>query len=279
LLHYLSAERDLASPNQPARGGGLLMVDGPQFGDQPRQTSPALRGGSPDCQGLEWLRFDPLPASAREAETIVGIWKGSNRAVLRLSGPAATEAAIKQQAAGSRVLHVATHAFFLDDRCSPRGSRTDDPAPSTTAGENPLLLAGLALSGANRRALAAPQHEDGILTAEEVAALDLRGLEWAVLSGCDTGVGEVRAGEGVFGLRRAFQVAGARTVIMSLWPVDDENTRRWMTSVYEHRFARGAPTIEAVRAASLSQLRRRRQAGLSTHPFYWAGFIAAGDWR
>jgi CHAT domain-containing protein len=135
------------------------------------------------------------------------------------------------------------------------------------------------LSGANRRRTAAPDEEDGILTAEEIAALDLRGLDWAVLSGCDTGVGEVRAGEGVFGLRRAFQIAGARTVIMSLWPVEDEDTRRWMTSVYDHRFARGAGTAEAVRTASLDQLRRRRQAGLSTHPFYWAGFIAAGDWR
>ena len=68
-----------------------------------------------------------------------------------------------------------------------------------------------------------------MLTAEEVAALNLNGVEWAVLSGCDTGVGEVRAGEGVFGLRRAFQVAGARTVIMSLWPVEDQATVRWMT--------------------------------------------------
>jgi CHAT domain-containing protein len=74
----------------------------------------------------------------------------------------------------------------------------------------------LALAGANRRASAGPEDEDGILTAEEVAALDPEGVEWAVLSACDTGVGEVRAGEGVFGLRRAFQVSGVNTVIMSL---------------------------------------------------------------
>ena len=86
------------------------------------------------------------------------------------------------------------------------------PRPASVA-ENPLLLAGFALAGANRRQAAGVEDEDGILTAEEIASLDLSGVEWAVLSACDTGVGEVRAGEGVFGLRRAFQVAGAQTVI------------------------------------------------------------------
>jgi CHAT domain-containing protein len=278
LLHYLSAERDLGSVGARAPSASaqrLLVIDSPEFDDGPGVSaraagSSAFRGTKPDCGDLDWLRFDPLPASTREAETIVGIWnasRGSTDSVLRLSGPAATEAALKERAAGARVLHLATHGFFLGDRCT-----------SGDAG-NPLLLAGFALAGANRRGAAGPDDEDGILTAEEVAALDLRSVEWAVLSACDTGVGEVRAGEGVFGLRRAFQVAGARTVIMSLWPVDDENTRRWMKSVYEQRFAHGATTMEATRKASLDELRRRRQAGLTTHPFYWGAFIAAGDWR
>jgi CHAT domain-containing protein/tetratricopeptide (TPR) repeat protein len=285
LLHYLSAERDLAAQSQHTPGRGLVVVDSPLFDDRPRlaapgRGSPVLRGPTPECGDLDWLQFEPLPASGREAETIARIWRQGSAAtsVLRLTGRTATEAALKQRAAGARVLHLATHAFFLGNRCLPARDRQESN-PSLNATENPLLLAGLALGGANRRKAAGADDEDGILTAEEVAALDLRGLEWAVLSGCDTGVGEVRAGEGVFGLRRAFQVAGARTVIMSLWPVDDENTRRWMTSVYEHRFARDAGTMEAMRAASLDQLRRRRQAGQSTHPFYWAGFIAAGDWR
>ena len=118
-----------------------------------------------------------------------------------------------------------------------------------------------------------------MLTAEEVAALNLNGVEWAVLSGCDTGVGEVRAGEGVFGLRRAFQVAGARTVIMSLWPVEDQATVRWMTALYEGRFMKKLSTVDAVREAGLAVLRERRATGLSAHPFYWAAFVGAGDWR
>jgi CHAT domain-containing protein len=98
-----------------------------------------------------------------------------------------------------------------------------------------------------------------------------------VLSGCDTGSGEVRDGEGVLGLRRAFQVAGASNMIMSLWPVTDDGTREWMTSLYRAHFANRRSTAASVREASLQQLRARRAAKLSTHPFYWAGFISVGE--
>ena len=112
-----------------------------------------------------------------------------------------------------------------------------------------------------------------------MASLDLEGVEWAVLSACDTAVGEIKAGEGVFGLRRAFQVAGARTVIMSLWSVEDQSARTWMRALYEARLARRLTSDQAVHEASLAVLRDRRSRRLSTHPFYWAGFVAAGDWR
>jgi CHAT domain-containing protein len=145
--------------------------------------------------------------------------------------------------------------------------------------ENPLLLSGLALAGANHRETAGPEEEDGILTAEEIAALNLVGTELAVLSGCDTGVGEVKAGEGVLGLQRAFQLAGARALVMSLWPVEDEAARQWMATFYRSRLAVGLDIPESVRKASRRALRQRRARGLSTHPFYWAGFVATGDWR
>jgi CHAT domain-containing protein len=147
------------------------------------------------------------------------------------------------------------------------------------ANENPLVLSGLALAGANRRAAAGPNDEDGILTAEEVAGLNLEGVEWTVLSACDTGLGEVRVGEGVFGLRRAFQVAGVRTVIMSLWPVEDQSALDWMRALYSGRLQKHLATAEAMRDASLTVLRARRAHSQSTHPFYWGGFVAAGDWR
>lgn len=144
--------------------------------------------------------------------------------------------------------------------------------------ENPLLWSGLALAGANRRS-SSRAAEDGILTADEVSALDLDGVEWAVLSACDTGIGEVTVGEGVFGLRRAFRVAGARTIVMTLWEVEDRAARAWMRPLYEGRLEDKLSTAEAVRHASLIVLRERRARRLSTHPFYWAAFVAAGDWR
>jgi len=157
-------------------------------------------------------------------------------------------------------------------------------ATSTTDVRTPLSehlfsLSGLALAGANNRSSGEPGAEDGILTAEEVVSLNLEGVEWAVLSACDTGLGRIRAGEGIFGLRRAFQIAGVRTVIMSLWAVDDEATRLWMQSLYEGRLTRHLSTARAVRDASIAMLSYRRTKGLSTHPFFWAGFVAAGNWR
>ena len=89
----------------------------------------------------------------------------------------------------------------------------------------------------------------------------------------------MKAGEGVFGLRRAFQVAGAHTVIMSLWSVDDQAARLWMRALYQNRFQKHLSTADAMREASLTVLRARRSHAQSTHPFYWAAFVAAGDWR
>jgi CHAT domain-containing protein len=136
------------------------------------------------------------------------------------------------------------------------------------------------MAGANRRddPAAGLQDQDGLLTAMEVASLDLRGVEWAVLSACQTGVGPVLAGEGVIGLRRAFQIAGARTIVMSLWEVNDAPARDWIHELYQARLS-GLTTVESVHRASLGILQARRKAGVSTHPFYWGAFIASGDWR
>jgi CHAT domain-containing protein len=245
------------------------------------------------------MRFDPLPASLKEVDQVVALWyrahglspeasrlqptAASSAAVHRLTGSRATEAAFKAEAPGRRVLHVATHGFFLGQQCesaldSPAGS-TPAAAAARTARENPLLLSGLVLAGANLRHARPEDQDDGVLTAEEVASLNLRGVEWAVLSGCDTGAGEVRAGEGVMGLRRAFQVAGARTVIMSLWPVEDQTTGEWMRILYQGRLTKRLSTADAVRQASLAVLRQRRARGLSAHPFHWAAFVATGDWH
>jgi CHAT domain-containing protein len=231
------------------------------------------------------MRFAALPGSSLEADEVEKMWRrrsargeGVERGALKLTGADASEAAFKRSAPGRQVLHLATHGFTLQDSCL-SGSTGAGGEERGRAG-NPLLLAGLALAGANRRdeARARADEEDGILTAEEIASLDLRGVEWAVLSGCETGVGPVQTGEGVLGLRRAFEVAGAGTLVMSLWPVSDNDALAWIRRLYSGRLG-GMSTAEAVRDAGVGMIEARRRAGAVTHPFYWGAFVAAGDWE
>jgi CHAT domain-containing protein/tetratricopeptide (TPR) repeat protein len=273
LIHYLTAERDLVPGVPSPKGQGLLALGNPAFsGPGPKRTpGPHLRGATPACEDLARMQFEPLPATAREVDEIARIWRAGSP--LRLSGALANEAQFQAQAPGKRVLHLATHGFFVGNNCTPAGTGR------ALVDDNPLLMSGLALAGANRRHTAREDEEDGMLTAEEIAGVNLDGVEWVVLSGCDTGLGKVETGEGVFGLRRAFQLAGAGTVIMSLWPVEDDEARAWMKSLYRQRLVRGLSTAESIRQATRSALAARRAAGLSTHPFHWGAFVAAGDWR
>jgi CHAT domain-containing protein len=133
-----------------------------------------------------------------------------------------------------------------------------------------LLRSGLALANANSRNSGI---DDGILTALEASGLNLWGTKLVVLSACDTGVGEVRNGEGVYGLRRAFVLAGAESLIMSLWPVSDYTTRELMTNYYKN-LKQGVGRGAALRAVQLDMLKRNPKL----HPFYWANFIQSGEW-
>jgi CHAT domain-containing protein len=155
---------------------------------------------------------------------------------------------------------------------------TPNPESTSTSSNELGFLSGLAVAGANHREAAGADSDDGIITAEEISALDLDGVEWVVLSACDTGAGEVWPGEGVIGLQRAFRVAGAHTVIMSLWAADDEAARAFMEALYSARLNRTMSTPDAMHAATLEVLTTRRERHQSTHPFYWAGFVATGDW-
>jgi CHAT domain-containing protein/Tfp pilus assembly protein PilF len=268
-LHYLSAERDLIERDTPL-GTGMLLVDNPDYNADRRtaSTSAASAPARDDCQTLQSVRFDALPETRREADGIAAVWTTSP--VTRLTGRAATEAALKRVTTGMRVVHLATHGFFLGAWCQ-------RPVALEAAGSPPApLLAGLAFAGANGRLQRTTDEEDGILMAEEIATLDLQGVEWAVLSACDTGVGLPRAGEGLFGLRRMFQIAGARTVIATLWPVVDRTAREWMTTAYQERFVDDRPTADAVRDATMGVIAGRRARGETTHPAYWAAFIAVG---
>jgi CHAT domain-containing protein/tetratricopeptide (TPR) repeat protein len=281
-IHYLSTARDLirwtgeSRGSDIPRGRGVLALGAPDFDASGTTRLASLdtgsaqvtfRGKRSSCNEFLKDRWAPLPESAREVSQIDSMLK-EQEPVLVLTGSEASEERLKLEAGGKRVLHLATHGFFLQGRCR-----------DAQRVENPLLLSGLILAGAN----ASPGSttagtDDGILTAEEMAALDLRGVELAVMSACDTGRGEVAVGEGVFGLRRALEIAGVRTVLTSLWPVPDRQTRRWMRSFYAARIE-GDPVFEATRKASLQALEDAREKGGSPHPYLWSGFVAAGDWR
>ena len=188
-----------------------------------------------------------------------------------------------ENARGPRILHLATHGFFLPD---PRTAKRGPAAMTMTAGrdgtslfhvvpENPLLRSGLALAGANRarRGLPLPPAAgNGVLLALDVLGLDLPGTELVVLSACETGLGDIRATEGVYGLRRTFLLAGARTLITSLWSVPDRATRMLMIELYKQILA-GQPRSAALRSAQ-QWIRSNPQ---TSHPFYWGAFICVGQ--
>jgi CHAT domain-containing protein/tetratricopeptide (TPR) repeat protein len=315
VLHYLSAERDLLRAPEAAAGPTTALVIGnPDFDVPPPQTAASLgtppamsassrgvspaegapfRGTAPGCQDFQKLHFDVIPGAGNEIAQVESEILGAAAAggikpvIAELTGPRASEPSFKQWAPGETLIHLATHGFFLGGYChgtpgttSPTGVSPvhDDPLRGEIDLENPLLLSGLALAGANQRAHAGTDADDGVLTSEEIAAMDLSSARWVVLSACETGLGTIQAGEGVLGLRRAFRLAGARTVIMSLWKVDDRATLDWMQRLYARRDA-GMSTAEAVWQASLDSLKERRAKERSTHPFYWGAFVAAGDWR
>lgn len=258
---YLASGRDVLrfAEHAPPRQGPLLL-GGPDFG--PPRAASAPHASSPPAGEVRGLRafdptklpsFSPLPGTLAEVRAVRALLPGG--AVL--VGSQATEGAIKGAHAPS-LLHLATHGFFVSDRDE------DRKRP-----ERALLRAGVALAGANGRAAGT---DDGILTALEASDLDLHGTQLVVLSACQTGLGSVIAGEGVYGLRRAMAMAGAETLVLSLWNLPDRTTTRLMEGYYA-RLRRGLGRSEAMRAVQLAAL----GDGEMSHPGIWAAFIVSGN--
>jgi CHAT domain-containing protein len=264
LISYVSSGRDLLRlpAMRPGPSAAVIVAD-PLFGDpaapdggRARSRANADRRSVTSIDDLASAYFAPLRGTALEAQRIKALLPGATV----LAREQATRLALSQLKA-PRVLHIATHGFFIRD---PQGRIA-----------NPLLRSGLALAGANLRSEHGADGDgtEGILTALEASNLDLWGTKLVTLSACDTGVGEVRNGEGVYGLRRAFMLAGAETLVMSLWPVSDYVTRELMTDYYA-RLKRGLGRGDALRESRLAMLKRAGRR----HPFYWASFIQSGEW-
>ncbi|HEY6806326.1 MAG TPA: CHAT domain-containing tetratricopeptide repeat protein [Pyrinomonadaceae bacterium] len=271
---YLTSGRDLLRMQVEHKSESRPVVfANPTFGDPQTVVakvnfkSKLARRSVTTGKDLTDVYFAPLGGTAEEANSIHTLFPEA----MVVTGAQATEVAIKQINA-PLILHIATHGFFLSEQ-KPADSSSQVATRGINASvqiENPLLRSGLALSGANLRN---GSGDDGILTALEASGLNLWGTKLVVLSACDTGVGEVRNGEGVYGLRRAFVLAGAGSLVMSLWPISDFTTRQLMTNYYKN-LKQGLGRGEALRQVQLDMLKKNP----NLHPFYWANFIQAGEW-
>jgi CHAT domain-containing protein len=314
-IGYVTSGRQLLElvldTDRPAEG--LLALGGLPYGAAPNAAALALLPGK--------AALEELPGTRLEVESLARAFRRTRpgERVTVLTGDTVDAARLQRELpagrgrAGYRYLHLATHGFFEPPpENTVRRPLPDDPlgAEYRTFVRNPMLLSGLMLAGANR------DPAKAVLTAEEVAGLDLRGVQLVVLSACDTGLGKVAAGEGVLGLQRGFHEAGARALAASLWSVSDAATSVLMEDFYTNLWHKRLTRLEALRQAQLAVLRdpgrveardRELRQELAkrgaevvprggskqplplpeggrvdakarrSHPAYWAAFVLSGD--
>ena len=223
--------------------------------------------GFPDYGGAA----PALPGTKIEIDVVSKILKASGYIVTQREQKVATEANIKG-VKGPSLMHIATHGYFLPDASIGAGSAMGVDAEN--AKNNPLLRSGLILAGApdptkEEQEPDLQSNDNGILTAYEAMNLNLEGTDLIVLSACETGLGDVKAGEGVYGLQRAFLVAGANALVMSLWKVDDAATQMLMTNFYTN-WTKGGNKLKAFKQAQLQLMTKYKE------PYYWGAFVMMG---
>jgi CHAT domain-containing protein/Tfp pilus assembly protein PilF len=289
-IRYVVSGRDLvreASPTQTPLGRPVVLAD-PDYDLNPDKASALakkLLRGQPAPGGLRsaglGLRLPPvvrLPGTAAEAAAITPkLATFAQAKPLVYTDTEALEGVVKA-VRQPKALVLCTHGFFLPDQAAPPSPRERDPATAAPGlpRENPLLRCGLLLAGCNRRGEKAPPgDEDGVLTGLEIVGTDLRGTELVVLSACETGLGQVQNGEGVAGLRQAFQLAGAQAVVATLWQVPDRETAQLMTRFFS-QLADKQSKADALRQAQRALIQARRERNGAAHPFFWAAFTLTG---
>ncbi|MCP4397961.1 MAG: CHAT domain-containing protein, partial [bacterium] len=251
---------------------------------------------------LSDLYFKRLPGTREEAEAIHALMgkveygaeptpnpsqEGGSGSIRLLYTDKDALEEVLMNAEAPRILHLATHGFFLEDQefalkeTRRMISLGEQHKPKIIKDiktglpiENPLLRSGVVLAGVNL-AIQAGQTE-GVITAEKILGLKLQGTELVVLSACETGLGDVQVGEGVYGLRRVFLQAGAQSLVMSLWSVPDNETKELMTQFYRNFLSGDIPRNQALRRAMQQQMDIVKQRYGNPDPFYWGAFIFLG---
>jgi tetratricopeptide (TPR) repeat protein len=279
-VQYVASGRDLLRGVQPATRTAAIVFANPDFilhsrnptvaqadGSASSVTAGNLRGN--EKRGIEDLTFGALEGTQKECDRLVNVFQGWHWQVASFTGQDATKAALLQ-VHSPYILHLATHGFFQPSDQPDTESPAQQPAGlerSVTKSKffkNPMHCSGLALAGAQNTLEAWKQGEapavenDGIVTAEDVAALDLKGTWLVALSACDTGLGEAKTGEGVMGLRRGFMQAGTQNLLMTLWPINDETTVRIMTDFYDaaHKTSNAPQALAEVQRDWLVKIRK-----------------------
>jgi CHAT domain-containing protein len=296
-FNYLAAGRDLLGfTDDFDTGNRCLLMGAPDFDLDPSKKTVIIQESKIDGKylfaersaNLGELSFEPLHHAKQELEAI-GEILGPQDSEIYIGDKALEE--ILMNKSGPEILHLATHGFFLGDQQMPgpgRGWQTAelpevfDQATDRIEGEihieNPLLRSGILLAGAKRSLLTGDAGiNDGIVTAEKILGLNLHGTKMVVLSACDTGLGEVKSGEGVFGLRRAFAQAGAKSLVMSLWKVPDRETKELMVQFYRNLNSGELNRCQALRQATLDQIEIVRQRYGHDNPRYWGAFVFMGQ--
>lgn len=293
-LHRLSSTRQLAVILDETEGKNSILYGGLNYDEKSNTItidSVSAKGSvlrSAICRAnvdslLLRSSFDYLEGTKKEADMIAADMKLHRVPYVYYNGTDGTEESFKQlDGTRPKLMHIATHGFFLTEEEAKKSWLTspkmllmaENPLKASRPVEDkPMTRSGLLFSGCNH----AIQHEqipesgeDGILTAQEISTLDLRGLDLVVLSACQTGLGDVVSGEGVFGLQRGFKKAGAKTILMSLDKVDDEATGILMVEFYKNLMS-GKTKHQSLRDAQkrLRQVENEKYV----HPKYWASFI------
>lgn len=260
-IHYLTSSAEIIKERIPHDIETGALFGRPKYNiENPTLIASSETTHRGFIRGFRGTHISDLPGTETEVTTIEQLLKSSDVSTTLSLGQNATEEAL-YQINSPTILHIATHGFW--------SKPSSNAAFSST---NALLNSGLLLAGVENyyNTTPPPETSDGILTAFEAQNLDLEGTDLVILSACETGLGDISAGEGVFGLQRAFRSAGAHSTITSLWKVDDAATRDFMISLYKH-YLESNDKYEAFRLAQLHILEKYKD------PMYWGAFIFMGQ--